>query len=197
MLLSSLIQTVGSQQKAQEILLLLHNQKPLLRQGYYESELPPIQAFCSQHSLSLVKSTFKVLLDDPYHFTNKGIRIPSTDPRSGMYFIYIAKDERTSYLASYYELTNNHHDLGLLLGYPLCCIDFFSNHFNEQHTNLEHAPSNPWTNLTQREKDICLLSHFPCSSECQESINLAQKYYAALEQVDPTYAKEIIANLNV
>lgn len=184
-MLTKLVKIFGTFTKAQEILLLLKNAKPVVRQGFYASELPKIEQFCRANSLFLTKSKFKVLLDDKENnFSNRGLRIPEDDPRSGMYFIYISKDEKNALLASYAELMLRHKELGQLLGYPDCCIDFFCQHFNEKSTNLELTPSNPWTNLSKRGEDCVLLSHFPCSSECQESIKLAQKYYEIIMEVD-------------
>ncbi len=180
-----------SQSKAQEIVLLLHDATEVVRQGFYEKELPAVEQFCHQNSLFLVKSKFKVILDDGNNFTNKGVRIPETDPRTGMYFIYISKDETKAYLASYYELIENHQALGQLLGYPGCCIDFFCRNFNENKTDLQLKPTNLYTNITKRNEDAVLLSHFPCSSDCPESIRLGKSYLGLLEKIDPFRAAEI------
>src|SRR3989338_1565992 len=111
----------GSYTKAQEILLLLENVKPVIRQGFYAHELRTVEQFCQQHKLFFCTSKFKVLLDDTSElFSNKGLRIPEQDPNPGLFFIYISKDEKAALLASYYELINNHRELGLLLGYPEC-----------------------------------------------------------------------------
>ena len=182
--------------KSQEIILLLENVKLVVRQGFYKHELPAVQQFCQQYSLHLVPSTFKVLLDDEHTFTNKGLRIPETDPREGLYFVYLAQEEQLAYLASYYELTNNHRELGLLLGYPRCCIQFFINSFHKNNLNPEHKPTNPWTNLTQRELDFCLLSHFPCSSECSKSIQQAQHYFNTIKKNNPSYAQKLLQTLS-
>ena len=180
-----------SRTKAQEIVLLLHNAKEVVRQGFYEQELVPVEKFCKEHSLFLARSKFKVILDDENHFTNKGLRISETDVRTGMYFVYISKDETKAYLASYYELINDHQKLGLLLGYPECCVNFFCRNFNEQNTNLELTPTNSYTNISKRNEDTVLLSHFPCSSECKPSIELGKKYLESIRSVDSVRAQQL------
>ncbi len=196
MQIDSLLPLTKSRMKAQELLLLLNDIKPLLRHGYYEHEFPKIEQFCQQYSLHLVKSPFKVLLDDNNQFTNRGLRLPGSDPRPGLFFIYISKDEKTAHLALLSELQNNHHQLGELLDYPKCCIQFFINQFNDQqNSNPQHPPTNPWTNLTKRQQDYCLLSHFPCSSDCKKSITLAKTYYQNIQQENPTYAQELLTKL--
>ncbi len=196
-MISTLSPFFTSKSKAQEIVLLLHDAKDVVRQGFYEQELVPVEKFCKEHSLFLVKSKFKVILTDENNFTNKGLRIPETDPQLGMYFVYISKDETKAYLASYYELINNHRDFGLLLGYPECCVDFFCRNFSENNTNLQLKPTNPYTNITQRDEDAVLLSHFPCSSECEKSIEIGRKYWKNLYAVNPDWAMKLQAALQV
>ena len=194
----------GSKTKAQEVLFLLQVLKEVVRQGFYEPELPAVEMFCRNKKLFAVKSRFKVLLADKVeetladgHYSNKGVRISEQDPRPGMYFVYISKDERKAWLASYYERIRNDQELGLLLGYPSCCVDFFCQHFNAQKTNLQAAPANLWTNLTKRDQDAVLLSHFPCTSDCKESIIIAMKNLNFLATVEPQRARELAALLKV
>ncbi len=192
-MISQLAVIFDSKTKAQEILLLLKDAKEVVRQGFYEAELPKVELFCKENNLFLVKSKFKVLLEDKNKiFSNKGIRIDETYSRLGMWFVYLSKDEQKALFASYAELTNNHAEFGRLLGYPSCCIDFFCKKFNENNTNLELPPTNPWTNLSLRDKDAVLLSHFPCNSDCVESIKLAQKYFEVISKTDPERGKELV-----
>src|SRR3989344_6076307 len=149
----------GSMSKAQEIVLLLQNAKEVVRQGFFYSELHQVEQFCQKKNLHLVKSEFKVLFADEDTYSNKGIRIPKDDTRPGMYFVYISKDEQKAWLASYYELMQNHQDLGLILGYPLCCVNFFCSKFTPRNVNLEISSKNPYTNLSQREQDLVIVSH--------------------------------------
>ena len=190
-MLSELYTIFGSYTKAQEILFLLKDAKEVVRQGFYEKELFQVEPYCKRNKLFLLKSSFKVALADETTYSNKGLRLPASSPQPAMHFIYISKDEKKANLAAYYELTHNHRELGLLLGYPSCCVEYFITNFNENNTNLELPPTNPWTNLSQRNKDIVLLSHFPCSSECQESIEIAKKYFAIVQQVEQKRAQEL------
>ena len=91
----------------------------------WSEELPKVEKFCEKNNLYCVRSGFKVILADEYAYSNKGIRISEKDKRPGMYFVYISKDEKQAWLASYYELTSNDYYLGLTLGYHPCCLDFF------------------------------------------------------------------------
>lgn len=174
------------------MLLLLQGVKGVVRQGFYNTELPRVDRFCRENGIHGVRSTFKVLLSEGELYSNKGFRVPLEDPRQGMYFIYFSNDEQKAYLASYYELMSNHRELGLLLGYPPCCVDFFCRNFSERNTNLGLLSTNPLTNLSKRDQDCVLLSHFPCSSECPESMRLARTYLDVIQKADRGRAEEMI-----
>ena len=183
--------------KSQEILLLLSGAKKVVRQGFYESELGKVIEFFEKNNIFLVKSKFKVLLSDKGEpFSNKGMRV-GEDNVDGMYFVYLSLDKKSAYLASYYEITQDHKNLGLILGYPECCVDYFCNHFSEQNPNPEQKPTNPYTNLSKREQDYVLLSHFPCNSDCEKSIELGKKYLQIIKENDEEYAEILVRKLSL
>jgi len=187
----------GSYSKAEEILYLLHNLKEVVRQGFYESELGKVEIFCKDNHLHLVKSNFKVLLADEESsvYSNKGIRVPEKDKSLGMYFVYISKDEKKAWLAAYFELVRNDLELGLLLGYPKCCVDNFCKNFDEKKTNLEINSENIFTNVTKREQDLVLISHFPCSAECSKSIKIGKNNLELIKRYNKNRAEELINGL--
>jgi hypothetical protein len=187
----------GSKTKAQEMVFLLHDLKKVVRQGFYEHEMPKIERFCNENKINFVKSNFKVLLADETAYSNKGFRIPLSDKRDGMYFVYFSKDEQQAWMASYRELMNDNAGLGQVLGYPKCCVDFFCKRFSENNPNLQLTPTNIWTNLTKREQDHVLISHFPCSSTCEETIHQAQKCMDVLMKFDRPRAEELLNELKV
>jgi hypothetical protein len=178
----------GSKIKAQEIIYLLHDLKLVVRQGFYEQELDKVVQFCSEHKLFFVKSSFKIKLMET-DFVNKAERIPLD--KKGMILIYISKSEQLANLASYYELINNHEMLGLLLGYPSCCTNYFVNNFSENNPNPEIISKNPYLDISKRNLDQAIISHFPCSSDCQESVKLAQQYLRILKKVVPERFQEL------
>ena len=185
----------GSKTKAEEMVYLVSDAKYVVRQGFYLEELPKVEKFCKDNKIHFVKSRFRVLLADENSYSNKGVRIPESDKRPGMYFCYFSKDEQKAWLASYYELMNNDKDLGLLLGYPKCCVDFFCKRFSPNNPNLQLDSTNMFTNLTKRNEDAVLISHFPCSSECEESIFMGRKHLDIIKSVDKDRTEELINNL--
>jgi hypothetical protein len=185
----------GSKTKAQEMVLLLNDAKEVVRQGFYDEELLAVERFCQEHDLFLIKSKFKVLLAGEASYSNKGIRIKETDKRPGMFFVYLSKDEQKAWLAAYYELVGNEHDLGILLGYPKCCVKFFLKNFNQKTPNPVHLPTNLFTNISKRDQDLVIISHFPCHSDCEPSMELGKKYLDLLRNVDMIRTKELVENL--
>ncbi len=185
----------GSKTKAQEVLFLLNDVKEVVRQGFYEHELRPVEEFCLNNGLYLVKSKFKVLLDDKEKFSNKGLRIQKNDPRDGMFFVYISKDELKSTQAAYHEISGNDVELGLLLGYPSCCVKFFFENFSEENPNPEIESDNPFTNITKRSEDDVIISHFPCRADCEKSIEIGKRYLEVIRKYDKERAEELMDNL--
>jgi hypothetical protein len=186
----------GSKSKADEIILLLADLKPVVRHALYPHEIAGMTQFLSKHNLFLTTSRFKVVFaEERGKFSNLGYRYPLTDPRDGQLHIYISKDEAKAHLAHYFELVENHEGFGNLLGYPICCIEYFQQNFSKGNPNPEHKESHPFINLTKRGKDAVLISHFPCSKECSKSIDIAKRNLSYLHRYYPARAYELRSEL--
>ncbi|MBI2151185.1 DUF483 domain-containing protein [Candidatus Woesearchaeota archaeon] len=191
--LSDLIKVFGSWSKAQEILFLLHGLKEVVRHGFYDFELKAVEEFCSANNIFLAKSPFKIILNENKEinqkFSNLGLKSPDLSDNKGMSMIYLSKDEKKAHLAVYYEQTNNQKELGLLLGYPSCCVDYFCQNFSASNNNPEIASDNIFTNLAHREEDCVLISHFPCKADCSESIKIGKDNLELLQKIESERAK--------
>jgi hypothetical protein len=180
-MLSELAKVFGSRIKALEILALIDDIKPVVRQGFYSYELAAVEAFCSGHGLFLEKSPYTVVVTGGDSFSNEG-KVSSDS--AGMLFVYMSKNQEKALLACLAEARQDHKLVGRLLGYPPCCVQFFGSQAKRGNFNPVHQPTNPWTNLMQRGEDVVLLSHFPCCSECEKSIEIAQKNLELLKKYD-------------
>jgi hypothetical protein len=180
--------------------------KPVVRHGFYENELEKVKRFCEANKLSLTVSSYKVVLVDDAEYSNKGIKVRLEDERKGMLFVYISKDEEKSVLANCYEMKNNHAQLGHILGYPKCCVEFFVKH--EPHRskldndyvlpaleNSEGKTFSFYNNILLREQDITLLNHFPCSFGCGESSYLGKMHLIALRKSNTQLADVFVSKL--
>jgi len=207
-MLNNLINIFGTKTKALEIIYLLEGLKPVVRHGFYKDELQKVEEFCKENNLFIVKSPYKVIIVDVKegNYSNKGIKVPIDDEREGMVFIYISKDEEKAMLANIHETENNYKELGILLGYPPCCIDFFIKHQPEQSKDkndytdpvLENSEGYEFpfqNNIFLRDFDITLLNHFPCSLNCQNSLELAKSHLNILRKYDAILATYFIERL--
>ena len=94
---------------------------------------------------------------------------------------------------------HDQYNLGLTLGYPLCCVEFFVNNyperseidndFTEPALNNSKEGSYPFVNnILMRDMDTTLLFHFPCSFNCAESERLGRKHLELLKEADAEIA---------
>ena len=212
-LLDNLKKVFGTRTKALEILYLLKDLKPVVRHGFYDAELGRVKEFCEKNNLAVEISPYKVILSDPHQrYSNKGFKVRAEDPRRGMYFVYISKDMQKAAMADAYEYKNDHRGLGALLGYPECCVDFFvKNELKRSRLDNDYivpALKNsrgvryPFhNNICKRHVDITLLSHFPCSFNCQISIEIAKRRLHLMAELDPNlamiYSKELKGRVNI
>ncbi len=202
-----LLPLLGSRMKLIEMVALLCGVKPVIRQSYDEDQLPGLYSFCEKHALHVVVSKFKVIpLDSEQSFSNKGLRVKKTDIRKGQVFVYISKDELKANRTALWELRGNHYLLGRELGYPRCCCRFFNEHrhVREQLDNDFEEPVvqnslgetfSAVTNIFHRDKDACLLSHFPCSLSCEESVKIGTEVLQAITEHDFSLAAAVVDRL--
>lgn len=186
-MINQLKELFGSRLKAIEMLALLKNQKPVVRQGFYPSELDRIKQFCEKNEMMVEKSQYKVVMEDREKFSNKG-KIVDIDNKQGMFLVYMSKSQFNALWTCLYETKQDHINTGLMLGYPECCVKFFAEEFAKGNINPVHRPLNPWTNLLLRDEDIALISHFPCRSDCEKSVAIAKKNLALMERYDKQMA---------
>ena len=185
-----LVSVFGSKLKADEIVYLQSDEKNVVRQLFFSNEISAVENYSSGNNLFLVKSKFKIIFSDletGETFSNKGERVDLSDKRSGAIICYIAKDEKSSLLAALSEHQRNDQLLGELLGYPKCCIEYFLHRFGPENSNpelesIDHEENSlknkidlRLLDISKRDEDICLLSHFPCSWDCGESFNIAER----------------------
>jgi hypothetical protein len=164
-------------------------------------ELEKIKKLCNHYNLSFSISNFKIIMqtDKNKGFSNKGIKVPIKDPQPGLLTIHISKDDQHKESLKNEE-ENNHIKFGSNLGYPECCCNFFKENYKEQSQNqndfilpaLKYSRTHPFqTNIIARYFDYTLLNHFPCSFDCQASIDLANKHLNIIRKTDLSLAIEI------
>lgn len=170
--------------KSLEVLYVIEGSKPCARIMVFEDELGKVIDFLNKNNINNAVSDFKVLKQAAQNefYSDKSIKILKGDARKGYFFVYLSKSKETAEKAKLSEEKNNHIGLGLLLGYPECCCEFFEKNFNEKSTDLTlNTLENSngfefpfYTNIAARHFDVSLLSHFPHSFKCRPSANIAK-----------------------
>lgn len=188
-------QKLGSMTKALEILYILEGVKPAARIMVDEEKVSEIRKLLEEHKLNIAVSDFKIKkeIDSSRNFSDKGVKLSRDSKEKGQFFLYISKDKEKTLLAKKLEGENRHKELGIALGYPECCSEFFEKNFP-----IESKKQNDYTlatlrnssgykfplynNIAIRHLDLTLLSHFPCSFNCAKSIVMAKKHLICVEK---------------
>jgi len=183
-MIQQLQQIFHSITKSLEVLYVIEGVKPCARILVFEDELERISDFLNKNKIMSAISDFKVIKQNVQSefYSDKSIKIPKDDSRKGYFFVYLSKNNEIAEKAKSAEENNNHQKLGLLLGYPKCCCDFFEKNFNEKNTDLtlktlENSDGYEFSfhnNIAARHFDISLLSHFPHSFNCGHSAKIAE-----------------------
>jgi hypothetical protein len=189
--------------KSLEILYILEDVKPTARIMVNEDEKDKIFNFFKEKKLNYVISDFKVVKQDKDKaYSDKGVKVPVDSSEKGYFFVYVSKDIKKAKAAKKSENENKHKKLGILLGYPECCAEFFEKHFEEESKkqndytlatlkNSEGFQFPYLTNIASRHFDLTLLNHFPCNFNCKHSIELAKKNLEVIKKHDEETVKII------
>jgi len=196
--------------QVQELLAVKHGIKPLLRTVIQPENVKSVKMICKEKGLSSMIKSFNQLY--------------GADLVSPINIIYISKSKdllRKAYLS---EKSEDRRLIGELLGYPPCCVEFFSEALKngkfpypvKTYLKTEGKPSFLVNNIFKMEsrlgskeleifqKDIdfanrihhlFLISHIPCSYTCKKSIKIGRKILALLKREEPELAKEIVFTL--
>ena len=187
-MISNLLKIFSNYTRLLEILYLLNDIKKLVRLDANEVELKNIKEFCNKENLNLSVSDFKVIKtvdEGKGSYANTVKKVPVNYSGPGLYHIYISKDKDKTKFLKLLENKNDDKAIGELLGYPKCCIDFYMENKEKQQkiqndyilpalNNSEGFKFPFYINYAIRYFDITLLSHFPHSLNCKESITIAK-----------------------
>ena len=181
-----------------EMLEVARGTKNAARFVIHEAEVP--EHFEAAHSLGLIARRA------PYSLTGEGNENYLSIGRGDYTILVVGRDDPSFVLAH----EGNHRVLGAILGYPQCCIEHFD--ASEQHgsqlydhgtTHAEHLAhaatpirSAPfWMNTLTRDEHV-LLSHHPCSLDCNESHHLGRKRARLLREIDPYWFEDVRRTLS-
>jgi len=204
-MLQQLQQIFRSIIKSLEVLYVIEGIKPCARILVFEDEIDKIVDFLNQNQVYTAISDFKVLKQNAKSefYSDSSIKIQKNAAEKGHFFVYLSKSEKIAQKAKLIEEKNAHKELGLILGYPECCCEFFEKNFNKQNTDLtlkilenSNGYEFPfYNNIAARHFDVALLSHFPHSFECAPSIEIAKNNLKIIKKHLPQLADLFIRTL--
>ena len=186
-----------------EVLFVMEDLKPAARIELHENNYAAVRDFCAAHGLNLELSFFKILKPDKnasnYDPSNNVAAMVKPDhPDKGHFFAYVSKSADEAQKARFYEHICNDERLGELLGYPSCCVKFYKDNYEkaaQMHDDycffsIANTKENPlfYTNNMLRFFDVALVSHFPCSFECVDSLFQAKRRLEAIRRYNPALA---------
>lgn len=198
-MLDKLLKIFKSKLKSLEILYVMEGVKPVSRILALPKDFDSIEEFCSRNSLYVETADFRIgLIDSDKDYSNKGKAVGLDVP--GFNILYISRNRDDAKVAKGYEQKQDHVSLGLMLGYPKCCCDFFQNNYLEEikrnndyivpiSKNTEKIENPFYNNIFTTYFDHALISHFPHSFDCEESVKLAKKYLEVIEKHSEGIAK--------
>lgn len=123
-------------------------------------------------------------------------------------FIYVGRNQRTLEELRYYDEENNDCKVGLLLGYPICCIKHYKkfilkntdHYFNRRLSEISYSYLSNYFSFCL---DATFFDHIPCSLDCSSTMCIAKEnevilkheydtiwnYFSNLTQTSVLYTK--------
>lgn len=197
--MTNLISIFGCRIRAQEILFILQDIKPVCRIELDALQLSEAEKFFKETTLSYLASTIQY--DEK---TESGDIPQATTPLKGMLLVYVSKNHSLAQEARIAETHFDHQRFGTLLGYPQCCVQFFIEHLEDaeklhhDHTLISASRSvifNPLLNISLQFFDWRIISHYPCHFNCPASVEQAERMLKAIERHDEELAEKIRLHL--
>lgn len=187
--------------------------KPATRLSLNMDKIEQFADICHKFNLNYEESDFNVIpSNDKNIFSNIAERV-NDDPKNKLSnklqkYIYVSKIKKLCQEAKEYDKVNDNLKLGEVLGYPKCCIDFFKKNYTsnnpdliraitENSNNRKKANFSFYINYAARYFGNSIISHFPCSWNCEASTNLAKQYLDCFKQYFPKDAEELVRILKM
>jgi hypothetical protein len=198
-----------------ELRLVRYGLKPMALIQTDASEACRLLRECSEHSLCGLLS--------PYCFAASGDRAAggyvnvaanwraASSTLQGWRGLLVARDWRQVQLGWLSMLFHWDEFLGLLLGYPECCVAAFPKNWESACAQFNgevgavllagdsNAPVNAahcCMNLFARYFGFHLTEHFPCGFECEATVNLGERLLRGLRSYESQYARELVGMLS-
>ncbi|NTU53317.1 MAG: hypothetical protein HGA97_06385 [Chlorobiaceae bacterium] len=169
-----------------------------------EADVPEVRDWCRHHGLAAEISRRRyVPVREPAKAGYSNIASFDIDPSDIVYTdLMVSRNPEYSQLAA--ACQENGRIFATMLGYPMCCIDFFVYWYARRadRDNDYILPCiqsfKPFSFLNNSQLsyfDISLMSHFPCSPECEATSRISSENLRALQQHAPALASTLETHL--
>lgn len=209
--LNLLTKLFGNLHQALEVLYVANGLKKLARLSIYnKNRLNLAKNFIENHRLKIVESSVKYITkrdSNRTYFTSYSKPVALNNKKGGFIYLYISKSNDLSQLGRICEEHDYSIQFGRILDYPECCIDFYNKNIQrylKEKRDLMHSvldeteglfPYPFWNNFVTRYFDASLLSHYPCSFNCRESMEMAKERLELIKSISSSLSDYLIGQL--
>jgi len=209
----------GGELSSLELIAVVYGIKPVMAEmanfDKYDSKfikkLDRINELCKKLSLHFIVSTKKFIINSP-----RGIfeMVDLNSSQKGKIAFGISKDKDAALegVNLYYKKMLSDEDginFGRVMGYPECCLDFgrylCENSKGDKKLNPDNFGfANPAVESLKRSKEFAwqlnvfsssVLSYYPCTLNCQESIKYVNKLLKIIKKINPQYEEYLVSLL--
>ncbi|NQU18392.1 MAG: DUF483 domain-containing protein [Candidatus Saganbacteria bacterium] len=180
-----------------QLLFLLSGAKQAIRIVIRQKDLLYVRTLLLELNLSVERSDFFAVSRAVrgHYYTYKKADV-SKDNKE-LVFLYVSKRAKVSLELKKSEAEEDSFKFGKLLGYPSCCIKkYLKTKINQigDFIMISSAKSKIQTypflnNVALGIFGIRVISHFPCSLNCRNSLKIGKQYARVLEEIDYNYFK--------
>jgi hypothetical protein len=180
-----------------EFYAVKHGIKPLSAQ-IIPAQVPEIyhkiKKLCDRNDIHTGTSNFRLYFD---HEKKEHVKLSIDDPKKGgdlFLFVSKSKDLVKEAVVGGLEFESR---ATYFLGYPECCVRFYAEVGEDQNLRYTRAIQNSerfsflLNNFLHWDGPYYLISHFPCSYDCEHSKQTAKRLLEAIEKEDQKLGKAI------
>lgn len=176
---------VGSLRTHIEWLTLVEGIRPAIYQNIDPSQLLAKMQEMSAHGYAVIPIT---QVNKTGAYSSASSSFDANKPWE--YRVIITKQERAHEIAKIPNLAQNNAKLGEILGYPLCCREFFLRTWGagqvdttwDQYAETGNANGPVEANMLWRWMNIRWVSHLPCSFQCTATVEIGRQTREAMRK---------------
>lgn len=191
-----------------EILSVYHKIKRCCRLNVSNNNLKKLKELCKKNYLFLEIQDYKAISfpsqGTKFSAISRIVPIGSSLDNFSEFFIYISYSQEIAALAKKFEKNKDSKNLGKVLGYPDCCINYYlanekkldQNKIEDLMITADINQHYPFVNNSfLKYFDITLLSHYVCSLNCKESKAIGESFLDLIKRYDLDLASYYEKNL--